>query len=242
MTFWTDVLVDASAPLFRHRTLTPDIDPRRLQRAVGFLHRAEYRESGAGFEIAFGADLVAPDRHAGGHDDLLLPLLVFERDGRTIDARHICTHRPVGHGAVRYGVGPVALAGAAHFLREDMNFERFLGAIGLRHGGAADEEAFLDVGERGVDHVDHAHVVGELDRKLRTLARLDRQRVAVEFFNRTAYAHRLLLLRPGTRRRQNGHQGRDGQNAIDAVHVLLRKYQYAPLCHSSITARTSLSI
>src|SRR5262249_27260379 len=64
------------AALLRHRPVATDIDARRLERAVGFLDRAQDGERGSGLEVALVADGVADDRNPRAHHDLLLTALI----------------------------------------------------------------------------------------------------------------------------------------------------------------------
>ncbi len=41
----------------------------------------------------------------------------------------------------------MTFAGTAQGFREDVDFDRFLGAVRLRHGGDADEDALFDIRE-----------------------------------------------------------------------------------------------
>src|SRR5215470_19251316 len=109
-------------------------DRRGLERAVFLLVGAGDEDLGAGLELVLAAGDVGHD-HGLGHDhDLLFPVLVLERDLVTMDALHHGRHGGVGHGAVGLQIPwPEAFAGAAHRLGKDVNLDRLLAAVGLRH-------------------------------------------------------------------------------------------------------------
>jgi hypothetical protein len=77
---------------------------------------------------------------------------------------------------------------------EDVDRDRLLAAVRLRHRGDADVGVRLDVGERSLDEVHHPHVVRHVHGQRRAVARLDGQRVAVDLLDLPANAHRRLLL------------------------------------------------
>ncbi len=185
----------------------PDIDARGLERPIGLLGREGHGDIGTGLELALVADLIAHDRHARRHDDLLLTVLVFDGDGVAFDAFHRGARSAVGHGAVGRPVpGTMALARAALGFREDVHLERLLRAVGLGHRAAADEGALLDIGERGLHHVDDLHVAGKRERELRTFPWLHSERAAVDLLDRSAQANRLGLLGEGRPDRKRSHQ------------------------------------
>ena len=85
----------------------------------------------------------------------------------------------------------LAFAGAAAGFREDVDFDRLLGAVRLRHGGDADEYALLDVGQRlAIDGKDLG-VIRELDFRRDAVTAFDVHRLAVDAFDRAAHAHRV---------------------------------------------------
>ena len=117
------------------------------------------------------------------------------------------------------------LAGAAHRLREDMNFHRLLAAVGLRHAGDADEGVVLDVGERRLDDAADRGIVGQLDlvRGL-AVARLDRQQRPVDRLHRAAHANwRRLLGKARGCGKQQGEAGYPENAPCGLVHVVLPK-------------------
>ena len=170
---------------------------RAASSSVGPLVRGQHRERRSGPEIARAADLVADDRHVRRHDDLLLAVLELEQDGRAVDAGHRrARRRAVGHGAVRHRrIGTMSLARAAHLLGEDVHFERLLRAVRLRHRGAAEERAFLDVGDRCLDHARRSARCRSASACAVAIAGLQRQRIAVDLLDGAAQAHGRRLLR-----------------------------------------------
>src|ERR1700730_18392273 len=77
----------------------------------------------------------------------------------------------VGHLALRHQVPIImALAGAAHRFREDMDLDGLLGAVLRHHASRADEHALLDVGHFGRDDHDKQWIVGQCQPQLRAVA------------------------------------------------------------------------
>jgi hypothetical protein len=105
----------------------------------------------------------------------------------------------------------VALAGAAHRLREDVNLERLLAAVGLRQAAHPDERVVLDLGQRRGDDAAHHGVIRHLDPvDYLTVARAHRQHRPVDRLDRAAHANRRGLLRKA---RARGEQQRRGKQA-----------------------------
>ena len=91
---------------------------------------------------------VSDDRRVGRDDDFLLPVLVLDREILTVDADDAGLDRGVGHSAARPQIPrPMPFAGTSHGLREDVNRNRLLTAVGLRHGGDTDVGIRLDIRE-----------------------------------------------------------------------------------------------
>ena len=107
---------------------------------------------------------------------------------------------------------------AAARFREDMDFERLLGAIRLRHRGDADEGILMDVGECRLRDAAHLGIVREMDSDGGTLAGLDLERVAVDLFDRAAHACRSLR-RSGANRQQKRQSGGAEHRAFEVDHV-----------------------
>src|SRR5947207_2029534 len=129
----------------RSNAVAADGDGRRFERPVLLL---------IGGSENFGArpEFALVGRHKG-HDgrvlrdhDLLLSVLVFQPDLVALHALYHLRDRGIGHSAVRRQVPwTMAFAGAAHGLRENMDFHRLLAAVGLRHAGDPDERILLDI-------------------------------------------------------------------------------------------------
>ena len=146
-----------------NHAVEPDIDAVGLERAVRLLGRRIDADGGARLERARVAHLILDDRRARGDQDLLLAALVLDHQGQAVDAGHRIAGLAVGHGAVGRARPAVAVpvAGAALQLREDVDLDRLLGAVGLRHRAAADVGAGLDVGHRGLGDAHDQRLVGE---------------------------------------------------------------------------------
>jgi hypothetical protein len=80
----------------------------------------------------------------------------------------------------------MALAGAAHRFREDMDLDGLLGAVLLHHASRADEHALLDVGHFGRDDHDKQWIVGQCQPQLRAVAILDHIDRALDALDRAA--------------------------------------------------------
>ena len=181
--------------LHRRRDTAPDIHRRRGQRAVRLLLHPENDDLCAGLELAPVARLKGDDRGVRRHDHLLLlglvGRLVFHRQHLPIDARGRRLDRRIGHRRARPQIPrPMPFAGPALRLGEDVDRDRLLAAVGLRHRGHADVGIRLDVGERSLEQARHAHVVRHIDGQHRTVARLHGQRVALDLLDLPTHPHR----------------------------------------------------
>ena len=133
----------------------------------------------------------------------------------------------VGHGAARPAVPvpePVGHHAATAHSQENVDGERLLAAIRLRHGRHADERAFLDVGERRLDHAPMIRAgVGELHFQFAAVARLDGQHLAVDLFDLAADADGLRLLReePSMRRKRGPSPVAASARLVTYVHCYL---------------------
>src|SRR5215472_5914758 len=106
-------------PSHRRRRVAPDIDARHRQRAVRLLARRVDEDLRPGLELGLVTRRVCDNRAFRADGDLLLAVR-----GHLLDRR-------VGHGAVGLQVPrPMAFAGAAHGLREDVDLHAFLAAVG----------------------------------------------------------------------------------------------------------------
>src|SRR5271169_3966060 len=73
-------------------------------------------------------------------DNGLLAILVFDLQRVPLDFLHLLRDGSIGHGAIRHQVPRiVALTRSAKRLLKNVNFNRLLSPIRLRHGGDADE-------------------------------------------------------------------------------------------------------
>src|SRR5262245_45913447 len=79
-----------AADLLRHDAVAPDIDAGGFERAVGLLGRGDDIDIGPGLELVLAADHVSADHGIGPDDDLLLTILVFDRDHLTVDSADRC--------------------------------------------------------------------------------------------------------------------------------------------------------
>src|SRR5690242_2702916 len=152
----------------RRRGIAPDIDARGRQRAVRLLGRRADEHFCARLEVSLVARRVGHDRAFRSDHDLLLAVLVLEMDLVLADRCHLLDRR-IGHGALGLEIPrPVALAGAAHGLGEDVDLPALLAAVRLRHTGDADEGALLDVGIGRLHHGGDRRLV--LQRRLHVTA------------------------------------------------------------------------
>src|SRR5260370_1773135 len=202
----------------RNYAVKADIDAVGLERAIRLLGRGVDADGGARLERARVAHLILNDGRARRDQELLLAALVLDHYGQAVDTGHRVAGLTVRHGAVGRARPTVAVsvAGSALRLRKDVHLDRFLGAVGLRNGAAADVGALLDVGERGLGDAHDQRLVGEYHRLLGALFRLHQQRVAGDLLDRAAKALRLRLLRPCRRNRKRGHAGDTGQKSNPA--------------------------
>src|SRR5712691_9862501 len=197
----------AADPGLRNDAVAADIDPRGFERPVRLFHRVDDIDAGARLELALLPELVADDRRARRHDELLLAVLVLHGDDLPVDARDRRGGGAVGHGAVRRPVPwTMTLAETALRVGENVHLDRLLAAVGLRHRAAADVGALLDVGERSLHHADDLHVAGERDGEHGAVARLHRERIALDLLDRPAHPLGLRLLRDGRRNRERRGQ------------------------------------
>ena len=67
----------------------------------------------------------------------------------------------------------MAVADPAHGLREDVDLERLLAAVRLRHAGNTNVGTLLDVCERGLDQRHHRCIGRKLELELRAVTGLD---------------------------------------------------------------------
>src|SRR6266478_3182485 len=95
--------------------------------------------------------------------------------------------------------------------RSDAQFDRLKRSVGSWSRGYSDVGIGLDVGERGLDDAANADVVLEHELELSSVARLDRQVVAVELLDGAAHAHILRLGRDRAQRECRA-QHRDNEN------------------------------
>ncbi len=102
----------------------------------------------------------------------------------------------------------MAFAGAALLGLEDVDGDRALTAISLRHRGDADIGVGCQLLERGFDHCGQAHVVGHHDFEIFSFARLHLEILAVDLLDGAADSYRFLL-RVADRCRHH-RNGRDG--------------------------------
>ena len=90
----------------------------------------------------------------------LFAVLVFERDLVAFYSLHHLRHGRVGRGAIGHEIpGLVTFTGTAQCLGKNVDLDRLLGAVGLRHPGHADKRILLDVGERRLDDASHRRVI-----------------------------------------------------------------------------------
>jgi hypothetical protein len=92
--------------------------------------------------------------------------------------------------------GPETFGYAALAFREDLNGERPLGAVGLRHRGDADVRTRLDFRDRGLGDPEYRHIVGQAYLHLGTLARFHRKQGAVDGFDGAADARWVTVRTP----------------------------------------------
>ena len=115
-------------------------------------------------------------------------------------------------GRLSHGTKPVG-DHALLQVQEDVDRVGLLAAVGLRHRRHADKRAFLDVVERGLLHRRNPRRLGELHRQVCAVARLDRQRRAVDLRDLAADAHRRRLLGETRRCRRNQRKSGHAQGA-----------------------------
>jgi hypothetical protein len=82
---------------------------------------------------------------------------------------------------------------------EDMDLDRFLRTVGLRHRSAADELAFADIGHRRLHHGDDQNLLCKVELEFVAFGRFRRHGVAVNLLDDAAQADGLRLLSKGQR-------------------------------------------
>src|ERR1700682_1523260 len=186
--------LDASAP---HADIAVS-HVRCFQRSVVELLCRGDEDFLAGLEFARRRLLEGDDDGCRRHQDLLVAVFVLDRDRLTVGAGDLFGHRGIGHRRIGLEIpGPVAFGDTAHRLGEDQDRHRLLAAVGLRHGGHGRVGVLLDVGKRGLHHLVHRRIIGELDFHRGAVARLRRQHLAVNGLEGGAHAHRLRRLGRG---------------------------------------------
>src|SRR5262249_20871750 len=204
----------SEAASHRRRDVAPVSDRRHFDRAIGFLDRVVEEEPDARLELIFGAIDIADDDRLRRHDHLLLAVLVLERDHLTVNAGDRGVDRGIRHRTAGLQIPrPEPLAGAALRVAEDMNRDRLLAAVGLRHGADADIDARLDVLERGLHRRGKPNVVRHYRGEGGALARLDRERLAFDLLERSADTDPLRLLGDARARDQGRSQTGGAEHA-----------------------------
>ena len=178
-----------------------------LQRAVRLLDRGGDEDRRAGLQLAHLARHVDDDRRIGGDDDLLLSVLVLQRQHLAVARGGGLLDIAVGHRARRLQV-PAAMpvTGATHRLGEDVHLERLLAAVGLRHAGDADVGPGLDIRQRRLDQRHHQRLLRQRHLQLGAAARLDDVGVAFDTFDCASDPDRRLLCRHRRSRNSDKHQ------------------------------------
>src|SRR5262249_58383480 len=98
-------------------------------------------------KVSGAARRVAGDRRVGWHDDILFTVFVFDQQILAIFAGDRCRDIGVRHSAPRHAIprSEAIWHDAALRIHENVNSDGLLTAVGLRHGGYADERALLDI-------------------------------------------------------------------------------------------------
>jgi tripartite-type tricarboxylate transporter receptor subunit TctC len=130
----------------RHRSLrridvAPDGDIGRRKRPIGLLLRRSDKDLGSNLKVGGAARRVAGDRRVGWHYDILFTVFVFDQQILAIFASDRCRDIGVRHSAPRHAIPRSEAIGhdAALRIHENVNSDGLLTAVGLRHGGYADE-------------------------------------------------------------------------------------------------------
>ena len=143
----------------------------------------------ASLQIGFTASDKVDDFGVTRDDNGLLAILVFDLQRVPFDFLHLLRDGSIGHGAIRHQVPRiVSFTGTAQRLFKNVNFNRLLSPIRLRHCGDADEGVALDVRHRALSDRDDRSAI--LERDVGFLAALGRncQVVTVHFLKRTAHS------------------------------------------------------
>src|SRR5262245_43025003 len=203
----------------RRVDVATDRDVRSGQRSVRLLFRRGDEDFGADLEVRSAARRVAGNRNPVRHDDLLLAVLVLDQQLFAVLASDHGRDIRIGHGAARPAVPLRKPIGhhAALCIQEDVNGERLLRAVRLRHGRDADERAFLDVGEGRLEHGVDPRRIRELDLQLGAVTGLDRQNRAIDLLDLAADADGLRLLREGRGCGEHEGQSRGCERALSYV-------------------------
>src|SRR5260370_20659925 len=164
-----------------------DIDAGGFQAAVLFPGGAEDDDLGARLQLGSVAGDEADDRRIRRHHHFLFAVLVLDQNDLAIGPRDCLGDGGVGHGRVGTEIpGPETFGYAALAFREDLNGERPLGAVGLRHRGDTDVGTRLDFRDRGRGDAAYRPIGGHAYLHLGTLARFHRKQGAVDGFDGAA--------------------------------------------------------
>src|SRR5258708_18696581 len=181
----------------RRDAVAADIDAGGFQAAILFSGGAEDDDPGARLQLGLVAGDEADDRRIGRHQHFLFAVLVLDQNDLAVGPGDRLGDGGVGHGRVGTEIpGPETFGYAALAFREDLNGERSLGAVGLRHRGDADVRTRLDFRDRGLCDPEYRHIVGQAYLHLGTLARFHRKQGAVDGFDGAADTDRWRPLCP----------------------------------------------
>src|ERR1700761_6673939 len=117
----------------RGDAVAADADAIGLER-VALLGRTENNDLRARLELGLFTGDESHDRRIRRHHDFLLAVLVLDVDDLAVDAGNALRDGSVGHRGIRTQIpGTESFSRATHGLREDVDGERLLAAVGLRH-------------------------------------------------------------------------------------------------------------
>ena len=136
-----------------------------------------------GLEIVLATGDKVDDFGVARDDNGLLAILVFDLQRVPLDFLHLLRDGSIGHGAIRHQVPRiVSFTSPTERLFKNVNFNRLLSPIRLRHGGDANERVALYIRHRALGDRDDGSAV--LERNVGFLAALRRncQVIAVHFF------------------------------------------------------------
>src|SRR6185437_8533727 len=129
----------------RRDPIATDNNDRRLPYAITLLFPTGNEHMRASLQIGLAARDKLYNFGVLWDDNRLLAVLIFNLKGISLHFLYLLGDSTIGHRAIRHQVPRiVSFTHPAQRLLEHMHFDSFLGPIGLRHGGDADERVALN--------------------------------------------------------------------------------------------------